>query len=344
MPSEWHCVMVAEAAVFTLAGFGLSVADGWPVVPTAALAVVGLSVCVMLPGLLLDTAVPVRAAQTTALAMLAVVAASVLVDYIRDDKNVTMFLFAPRWEQSTWQAAARARALLIVLPACAVGAACVRAAYLEAKRGAQAVLWPRVGHAFGVAQVLVAVVQLTLAENESRDSGVSSDQLIESFTAIRDWSLIFLFAFMLLELVALAVAALAAGLPTQIVATVMSVLNFAFCVTAPFTLWPQDYVWVNFSLAMLQLCAVAWDLVRVWRADGEPEAALEAAPAAEASQPLSEQESSFRGPAPINGLAAPFRARLQPLYKDSLERGIQQATRFARQHTPAARIQKVKNL
>ena len=42
MPSEWHCVMVAEAAVFTLAGFGLSVADGWPVVPTAALAVVGL--------------------------------------------------------------------------------------------------------------------------------------------------------------------------------------------------------------------------------------------------------------------------------------------------------------
>ena len=62
------------------------------------------------------------------------------------------------------------------------------------------------------------------------------------------------------------------------------------------------------------------------------------------SQPLSEQESSFRGPAPINGLAAPFRARLQPLYKDSLERGIQQATRFARQHTAAARIQKVKNL
>ena len=301
-----------------------------------------------------------------------------LIDYVRDDTNVTLFLFAPRWDTSSWQLAARARALLVALPAALISAACLRAASAEAQNGARQAkppalppTWPRLASWAGAGQVVVAHMQLVLAENESRFGGVSSTQLlVNSYVAIRDWALIFVFILMFLELITLVVVLFTQGVAVRIVATVMSVLNFAFCVTAVFVLWPPDYTWINFTLAMLQLCALAWDVSRFWRGDfafadavmvdptgnssnwteQKPAQTAYAQPPYAPYSPYSSYSYSpyaqYAQPPPTQTpqLGAPFKTGLQPLYKDSLEKGIQQATRFARQHTRAARIRKVKDV
>lgn len=351
MAREWHCVTVAEAAVFALGGLGLSSADGWAVVPTAVMGVLACCVLLLVPGLVASEVVLSRAATGAALAVLAVLAACVGMDLQRDDHLVSLWLWAPRWEATGWQAVARARALLVVLPAAAICAACVRAAGLEAEAAAdagaeaaadagaanaqpaKAPAYPRLSGWVGVVQLLVAQVQLTLAENEGRERG-NEHHVLNSFEAIRDWMLLILLFLWVLETVAMAVFLFVDGLPGQIAGTVAKTLSLVFWIAAAAaSLWPAEYVWWNGGLVLVQAAAAARDVCLLWLPDaaGKPKANTQkiAAPAALFVKPK---------------LQNYFAHDVAPLSRQSWARGIPQATRFAPTLARATRIRKVKEM
>lgn len=351
MTSEWHVVTVSEAAVFALAGLGLSTVNGWAPVPSAVLSVLGCCVVLLVPGLLVRAQVGLfvsRAASGTALALLGVVAACIGMDFMRESTDVSLYLWSPQWEATSWQVTARGRALLVVLPACVISVACVRAASLEAERESTAARagageaasrgFPRLAGWFGVLQLLVAQVQLTVAENESEVAG--SEQLVlNSYDAIRDGVLVMLAILWVLETVGLLVFVFVDDLPGQITATVCKVLAAAALFVATFVLCPQAYVWLNVGLAVVHTCAAGLDVWQVWA----PIVSAAVPAAVPAADDLNKPTNPSGGSTHLK-FPGCFMQDLPALSRQSLERGIQQATRFAPSITRAARIRKVKNL
>lgn len=355
MPSEWYYVTAAESVIFALIGFGLSVADGWPVVPTAALGVQGGCVALLVPGLLLPISFTSRAASGMSMALVLAVSVAVAVDWLRDDRNVTLFLFGSSWASTAWQASARVRALAIVLPSLVFSSACIRAANTEAHRELTAQrrasgTISRTATVVGVAQLFTATIQLLITENESRFGGLEHD-ILNSYDAIRDWSLLILLFLLVADMAIMLVLFVIPGVAGKIIATLLSAARLAFWMLAAFLLWPQDYVWVNFALAMLHLCAAIWDAWHYFLEHlPEAQTASDTVAASESTEGMQkrtaiayQQRGNFVYD-PMNSVTMPSSksafGRLPPLYKDQLENGIQQAPRLLKQPRQA-RIQKI---
>lgn len=273
--SEWFVVMFSESLVFLMIASGVVYLtdsyDRFPPVPVSTCCGMFAAILMLMPALAVQNFdSTLRTARAIACVFLLHYASSIAIDYMYNERAVTLMLFAGSLDDSEWQNSTRLKQLAGILPSLSIASACVYGACSEAIVNE---IMPRLGTSSMLLFIMVSNTQLmTQAHMQERISIKYLEQSVENgHITIVAMSLSFD-----VILTILGFYAHNAFLRTSAVTLHLVLATAGIVVVLATEIFAQSFYPLNFAIACVHALARVVDCLQIAfrREDSEPTAAV----------------------------------------------------------------------